>query len=49
MVYIYPEKALRAYLGTNRGTEEWGAAYKFRIVVERDINHIKDNLFPVGY
>ena len=44
MVYIYPEKNLRAYPGTIRGTEEWDDTYKIRTVVERDINHIKDNL-----
>lgn len=44
MVYIYPEKDLRAYPGTIRGTEEWDDTYKIRTVVERDINHIKDNL-----
>ena len=44
MIYIYPEKNLRAYPGTIRGTEEWDDTYKIRTVVERDINHIKDNL-----
>jgi len=44
MVYIYPEKNLRAYPGTIRGTEKWDNTYKIRTVVERDINHIKDNL-----
>lgn len=44
MVYIYPEKNLRAYPGTIRGTQEWDDNYKIRIVVERDINHIKENL-----
>ena len=39
MVYIYPEKDLRAYPGTIRGTEEWDDTYKIRTVVERDINH----------
>ena len=39
MVYIYPEKDLRAYPGTIRGTEEWNNTYKIRTVVERDINH----------
>ena len=48
MVYIYPEKNLRAYPGTIRGTEEWNNTYKIRTVVERDINHIKDNLCLAG-
>lgn len=48
MVYIYPEKDLRAYPGTIRGTEEWDSTYKIRTVVERDINHIKDNLCLAG-
>lgn len=48
MVYIYPEKDLRAYPGTIRGTEEWDNTYKTRTVVERDINHIKDNLCLAG-
>ena len=48
MVYIYPEKNLRAYPGTVRGTEEWNNTYKVRTVVERDINHIKDNLCLAG-
>ena len=49
MVYIYPEKDLRAYPGTIRGTEEWDDTYKIRTVVERDINHIKDNLCLAGH
>ena len=48
MVYIYPEKDLRAYPGTIRNTEEWDDTYKIRIVVERDINHIKNNLCLAG-
>ena len=48
MVYIYPEKDLRTYPGTVRGTEEWDSIYKIRTVVERDINHIKDNLCLAG-
>ena len=38
MVYIYPEKDLRAYPGVIRGTEEWHNTYKIRTTVERDIN-----------
>ena len=48
MVYIYPEKDLRGYPGVIRGTEEWDNAYKTRTAVERDINHIKDNLCLAG-
>lgn len=44
MVYVYPEKNLRAYPGVLRGTDEWFTTYKIRSVVEQDINHIKDNL-----
>ena len=44
MIYIYPEKDFRAYPGVLRGTEEWDNTYKIRTAVERDINHIKDNL-----
>ena len=48
MVYIYPEKNLRAYPGTLRGTDEWDDTYKIRAVVERDLNHIKENLCLAG-
>ena len=48
MVYIYPEKNLRAYPGVIRGTKEWDNTYKIRTAVERDINHIKDNLCLAG-
>lgn len=48
MIYIYPEKDLRAYPGVLRGTQEWNDIYKIRTVVERDINHIKDNLCLAG-
>ena len=48
MVYIYPEKDFRSYPGTLRGTEEWDNSYKIRTVVERDINHIKENLCLAG-
>ena len=43
MVYIYPEKNLRAYPGVIRGTNEWSSTYKIRFVVEKDINHFKDS------
>lgn len=43
MVYLYPEKDLRAYPGTLRGTNEWHSTYKIRTTVERSINHFKDS------
>ena len=48
MIYIYPEKDLRSYPGTVRGTEEWNNTYKIRTAVERDINHIKEYLCLAG-
>ena len=48
MVYIYPEKDLRAYPGAIRGSEEWDSTYKIRTVVERNINHMKENLCLAG-
>ena len=48
MIHIYPEKNLRAYPGVLRGTEEWDNTYKIRTTVERDINHMKDNLCLAG-
>jgi hypothetical protein len=35
MIYVYPEKNLRAYPGTLRGTDEWNSTYKIRSVVEK--------------
>jgi len=43
MFYIYPEKNLRAYPGTARGTKEWVTTYKIRVTVEKSINQIKDS------
>jgi hypothetical protein len=48
MVYAYPEKDLRAFPGTVRGTEEWDKTYKVRTVEERTINHFKDSLCIAG-
>ena len=48
MVYLYPEKDLRAYPGTLRGTPEWDSAYKTRTSVERSINHVKDSFGLAG-
>jgi hypothetical protein len=44
MVYVYPEKDLRTFPGTVRGTPEWSKIYKTRCAVERNINHFKENL-----
>ena len=43
MVYIYPEKNLRAYPGVERGSQEWEDTYKIRVNVEKSINHFKDS------
>ena len=41
MFYVYPEKNLRAYPGTLRGSDDWIKTYKVRSVVEKSINHFK--------
>ena len=43
MMYIYPEKNLRAYPGVERGSQEWEDTYKIRVNVEKSINHFKDS------
>jgi len=43
MVYLYPEKDLRAFPGTIRGTDQWDNTYKIRTAVERSISHFKDS------
>ncbi len=43
MFYIYPEKNLRAYPGSIRGSDEWIETYKIRTTVERSIHHFKDS------
>ena len=43
MIYIYPEKNLRAYPGVERGSQEWKDTYKIRVNVEKSINHFKDS------
>lgn len=48
MFYLYPEKNLRAYPGTLRGTEEWDSTYKIRGNVEKSINQIKDSFCAAG-
>lgn len=48
MFHIYPEKNLRAYPGTARGTDEWISTYKTRVTVEKSINHFKDSFCLAG-
>jgi hypothetical protein len=48
MIYIYPEKDLRAYPGVLRGTLHWDETYKIRTTVERSINHFKDSFGLAG-
>ena len=48
MIYVYPEKNLRAYPGTSRGTEDWDNTYKIRVNVEKSINHFKDSFCVAG-
>jgi len=48
MFYLYPEKNLRAYPGTLRGTQEWADTYKIRVNVEKSINHFKDSFCVAG-
>ena len=38
MIYIYPEKNLRAYPGVERGSQEWEDTYKIRVNVEKSIS-----------
>ena len=44
MIYVYPEKDLRAFPGAIRATPEWDVTYKTRSTVERTINYFKDSL-----
>lgn len=48
MIYIYPEKNLRAYPGVARGTKEWDDTYKIRVNVEKSINHFKASFCVAG-
>ena len=43
MIYVYPEKNLRAYPGVECGSKEWDETYKIRVNVEKSINHFKDS------
>ena len=48
MFYIYPEKDLRTYPGTIRGTNEWDETYKIRSFVEHSVNHFKESFCIAG-
>lgn len=48
MYYVYPEKNLRAWPGTARGTPEWEQTYKIRTTIERTISHLKDSACVSG-
>lgn len=48
MIYIYPEKNLRAYPGVQRGSKEWEQTYKIRVNVEKSINHFKNSFCVAG-
>ncbi len=48
MIYIYPEKDLRAYPRTFRDTKEWDKVYKTRSVVGRSINYFKESFCIAG-
>lgn len=48
MIYIYPEKNLRAYPGVERGSAEWNETYKIRVNVEKSIHHFKDSFCIAG-
>ena len=48
MIYIQQDNNYRTYPGSIRGTEEWDNTYKIRTVIEREINHIKENLCLAG-
>ena len=48
MIYIYPEKNLRAYPGVERGSAQWDETYKIRVNVEKSINHFKDSFCLAG-
>jgi len=43
MIYVYPEKNLRAYPGVERGSKEWDETNKIRVNVEKSINHFKES------
>lgn len=50
MIYIYPEKNLRAYPGTVLGTKEWNKTYKIKTAVERasQVSQLPKILFSIS-
>lgn len=48
MLYIYPEKDLRACPGVVRESQEWVSTYKVRVTVEKSINQFKDSYCIAG-
>ncbi len=48
MFYVYPEKNLRTFPGTTRGTKEWDDTYKIRGTVEQSINQFKNSFCVAG-
>ena len=48
MFYIYPQKNLRIWPGTLRGTPEWDETYKIRAAVEKEIGLLKDSGCAAG-
>ena len=43
MIYVYPEKNLRASPRVERSSKEWDETYKIMVNVEKSINHFKDS------
>ena len=43
MIYVYPEKNLRAYPGVELGSKVQDETYTIRVNVEKSINHFKDS------
>ena len=48
MIYVYPEKNLRAYPGVERDSYEWNTTYKIHGNVEKSIQHFKDSFCIAG-
>ena len=48
MIYVYPEKNLRAYPGVERGSKEWDETYKIRVNVEKSITLRTVSALPNG-
>ena len=41
MIYVYPEKNLRAYPGVERGSQEWDDTYKIRVMLKDQSTTLK--------